>query len=196
VTNASKSAKFDFYVLLLSIVLQIHLSSGRYAPRLQWQCLNPHNRRLDIAPEGDYTNDNAQDVDNVVPIPGDLVYATAVAASVLIRLAYTRESLCDRCAFEKGFFGGVSGREAGSRSEHVDGFEDEEARESATKIRYAEARLANLIVENLVKNLRSKKSHVGSADDRIRNLRMKCTDCNEHDCIHERRQHMLSDHEQ
>jgi hypothetical protein len=67
---------------------------------------------------------------------------------VLVRLAYTRESLGDRCAFEKGFFGGVGGWEAGSRSEHVDGFEDEEAREGTTEVRNAGERLAKLIVED------------------------------------------------
>jgi hypothetical protein len=133
-TKASKYAKLVLLYCCFQNILQTYLSSASYSPRPQWQRLNSHHRRLDVTPESDYADDNTEDIYNIVPIRGDLVYAATVSASVLICLASTRKRLSDGCTFEKIGFGRVSGWQAGSCSEHVDGFEDKEARESTTEV--------------------------------------------------------------
>jgi hypothetical protein len=42
-------------------------------------------------------------------------------------------------------------------------------------------------------NIRSKQRHVGTADERVRDLCVESTDCNEHDRVHECRQDVFSD---
>jgi hypothetical protein len=149
-------------------IIQTHLCSAGYAPRLQRQGLNSHHRRLDVSPESDYTYDNAQDIHNVVTIGRNLVDTATVAASVLVCLTSTRKGLGNRCAFKKISLGRVSGWQTGGCSKHVDSLEDEEAWESATKVGNAGLILAKHLVNKGVKcDLRSKKRHVGSANDWI-----------------------------
>lgn len=111
-----------------------HLRTPSNAPRPQRQSLNPHNRGLDVPPESNHSNEYAQNIHNVVSIPRDRVETAAVSAPVLVRLASAHKRLGDWCAFEEVGFGWVRGWKACCGGEHVDGFEDEVARECAAEV--------------------------------------------------------------
>lgn len=100
--------------------------------------------------------------------------------------------MCDERTLEQVGLGRDRRRCTCSGGEHVDSFEDEEAGESAAEIRYAGALLAKSFVEGS-KNVRSEQRHVGTADERVRDLCVESADCDEHDRVHERREHMFGD---
>lgn len=61
---------------------------------------------------------------------------------MLLMLQCARERLCDEGAFEQVGLGWDRWRRAGSGGEHVDGLEDEKARECAAKVGYTGVLLA------------------------------------------------------
>lgn len=94
---------------------------------LQLQCLG-----LDEAPESDYTNDNAKDVDNIVSISGDIASSASVDTDMAVVLERARERLGDQVALEVRRWDG--GGCACCSGEHVDELEDEEPGEGAAKV--------------------------------------------------------------
>jgi hypothetical protein len=115
---------------------QLLSSLGCYPPSLQRQSLYPRHRGLNVSPERNDTNDDAQYIHDIISIRSDVAYTAAVDAAVLLMLQRARESLRDKRAFEEVGLGWDRGRSASSGGEHVDGFEDEEAGECAAKIGY------------------------------------------------------------
>jgi hypothetical protein len=103
-------------------------------PRPQRQRLNAHHRRLNEPPESQHAHNNAQDVDDVVSVGGDVADAAAVEAAVPFVLERARKGLRDEGSLEEVGFGRQGGGRAGCLGEEVDGFEDEEAREGAAEV--------------------------------------------------------------
>jgi hypothetical protein len=101
----------------------------RNPPRSERQALELECRRLDKAPEGDDTNHDTKDVDNIVAIGSNIAGAAAIDANVSVVFKSTGKWLCDQVAFE--VCGCVGGGDAGCGGEHVDEFENEETRECA-----------------------------------------------------------------
>lgn len=86
-------------------ILQKALCSASYPPCSQWQCLDPHYSGLDVAPESDHTNDDTQNVDDVVTIGRYLVDAAAITAEMFVCLTSTFESLRDKNSLKLIGFG-------------------------------------------------------------------------------------------
>src|SRR5258708_39995526 len=64
---------------------------GPQPPRPQRQALQPLHRRADERPEDERADDDAQHVDEVVPVGRDVAGAAAVDAAVPVRLGHARE---------------------------------------------------------------------------------------------------------
>jgi hypothetical protein len=94
--------------------------------------------RLNKAPESNYTNDDAEDVYNVISISGDIASSTSVDTDMAVVLEGAGKGFGDQVAFEVGWWDG--GGCAGCGCEHVDEFEDEEAGKCAAEVGYAESR--------------------------------------------------------
>lgn len=104
-------------------------------PRPQRQRLQLQRRRPYIRPKRHHTDDHADDVGDVIPIPLDHAFPTAVEASVFLCLESAGESRGDEVTLE-GFQirRRGRGRMAGGDGELVDELEDEEAGEGAAEV--------------------------------------------------------------
>ncbi len=98
-----------------------------------------HYPRADVRHEGDDTQQDADDVDDVVAVPGHLARTAAVEAALLLGLERARKGLRDERALERRRRVRLA-RDASRDGEIVDQTQDEEARESATQIGDAFAR--------------------------------------------------------
>jgi hypothetical protein len=185
----------ELAVHVFVVVIQQTLSSTGYPPCSQRQGLNPHHRGFDVAPERDYTDYNTQDIDNVISIGRHLVNAATVPASVLVCFTSTSKGLSDSCTFQEINLGWCRRWEACRCGEHIDSFENKVARECTTKVRDSVVMLAEDQEDGRSVDSRSKKRHVSSTDERVRDLSMEGTDCDKHDRVHESREHMLSNDE-
>ena len=96
--------------------------------------MNPHHRRLDVAPERDHANENTQNIDNIVSIGGNFVDAASVSTSVLVCFASTSEGLSDGWTFQKVGLGRCCRWKACGCGEDVHSFEDKVTRECAAKV--------------------------------------------------------------
>lgn len=110
--------------------IQIH-----QPPSPQRQSLQLQRRGTDIAPESHHADDDAYNIGDVIPIPGDIARARAGEAAGFLRFEDAGEWRGDEVAFEgREVFGGFEGRVAGGEGEMVDEFENEEAGEGAAQI--------------------------------------------------------------
>lgn len=104
-------------------------------PSPQRQSLQLQRRGTDIAPESYHADDDAKDIGDVIPIPGDIARARAGEAAGFLRLEDAGKGRGNEVAFEgREVFGGFEGRVAGGEGEVVDEFEDEEAGEGAAEV--------------------------------------------------------------
>lgn len=107
-----------------------------YPPSPQRQSLDPHDRGLDVPPKCNHANNDTKYVDNIVAIGCDIARSTAVNTAVLLMFQCAGERLRDEWTLEQIGFGWHGRRSAGRGCEHVDCFEDEEAREGAAEVGY------------------------------------------------------------
>ncbi len=104
-------------------------------PSPQRQSLQLQRRGTDIAPKSHHADDDAKDIGDVIPIPGDIARARAGEAAGLLRFEDAGKGRGDEVAFEgREVFGRFEGRVAGGEGEVVDEFEDEEAGEGAAEV--------------------------------------------------------------
>ena len=118
-------------------VESLSLSARQQPPRSQRKALELGGGRFDEHEKGDGANEDAEDVGNVVAVALNHAGAAAIDAAILLGLERAREG-----SSHEGIFQGVcrrrnAGRKAGSLSEKIDEFEDEEARECTTQVRDA-----------------------------------------------------------
>lgn len=104
------------------------------SPCPQRQSLYPHNCGLDIPPESNDSNNDTQYVHNIVSVGRNIAHSATINATVLVALKRAREGLRDKRALEEVGLGRDGGWRACRGGEHVDGFEDEEARERAAEV--------------------------------------------------------------
>jgi hypothetical protein len=95
--------------------------------------LDPHHSRLDEAPERYDTDDDADDVGNIVTVLCNIADTATVTTSMFVSFKRTREGLCDKVTFEPELWR-RQGRLARSVGKDVNKLEDEVAWESATEI--------------------------------------------------------------
>jgi hypothetical protein len=112
---------------LTSLDLLLSNSPCPQRQALQLQCLG-----LDEAPEGDYTNDDAKHIDDVIAISGNVASTAAIDADMAVILKGAGEGLGDQITLKVGRWD--RGRCARCSSEHVDKLQDKEARERAAKV--------------------------------------------------------------
>lgn len=75
---------------IFAYILHVSLNRLRsHSPRPQRQRLYPHYRWLDVSPKCHHSDQNAEHVDNVVPICRDVTYASALYASMLFTFKCT-----------------------------------------------------------------------------------------------------------
>lgn len=121
----------------LSAVPILHGSRSRLrsnSPRPQRQRLYPHHRWLDVSPECHYSNQDAEHVDNVIPVSRHVAQASAIYTTVLFRFESTRKRLRDKGPFQSGL-GRLDGWDACRLREHVDSLEHKVAWECSAKVR-------------------------------------------------------------
>lgn len=99
----------------------------------------------------------------------------------------------DQVTLEVGRWDG-SGNTGGG-CEHVDEFEDEEARECAAEVGNAGRAVSVGCMKRRNENLRGEEGHVGAADVRIGNLCVESAYGDEHDGAHESTEDVLNDND-
>lgn len=106
----------------------------RQSPRPQGQVLQLQNPGPDVHHKGDDTNDDTEDVDNIVAVAFHVTCATAIETPLLVGLHSAREWLGDERTLQLSLELGIT-RMAGCAGETVHETEDEEARECAAQVR-------------------------------------------------------------
>ena len=102
-----------------------------------------------VRDKGHHANQDADNVDNIVPVTEHLARAAAAHAKLLLGLHGASERCCHQGSLEKRGINLASGRVTGSHGEVINQFEDEELGECSTKVRYA----MNVMLANWQKHL-------------------------------------------